>query len=132
MCLIFRPCRPMMVPIWLWEIRSRTAGKSQQARSPVKERGENALTMSPIVGNDTTHAHLGRTFQQALGDNRISPRSALQSSGDRQDSVVNARNHLAHASLDAGFIAQVGDVLARLANDHARLLGGDNGAQGQH
>jgi len=44
---------------------------------------------------------------------------------------VHALHHLAHAGLDAGLVAQVGHVLATLADDDTGFLGRDDGAQGE-
>ena len=87
--------------------------------------------MSPVVGNNAAHAHLRSTLKQALGNNRIGPGGSLQSTGDGQDPFMHTRDDLADTGLDAGLVAQVGNILARLTNDHAGLLGGDQGAKSQ-
>jgi hypothetical protein len=44
---------------------------------------------------------------------------------------VDALDHLAHASTHSSLVAQVCNVLARLSDDHASLLGRDNGTERQ-
>ena len=44
---------------------------------------------------------------------------------------MDARNDLADACPDAGLITEISDILASLADDDARFLGRDNGAEGQ-
>lgn len=44
---------------------------------------------------------------------------------------MDALDDLAHTSLDASLVTQVGNVLATLTNDHAGLLGRHDSSQGQ-
>ena len=88
--------------------------------------------MSSIVGHNATHAHLRGALEQTLGNQSIGSGSAVQRTSDGQDAVVNTRNNLAHTSLDAGFVTQVSNVLARLADDDAGFLGRNDGAKSQH
>ena len=55
----------------------------------------------------------------------------LDVAADAQHTLVNALDDLADTRLDAGLLAQVGYVLAALADDDAGLLGGDEGAEGE-
>lgn len=88
--------------------------------------------MGPVVGDDAAHAHLRSTLQQALGDQRVSLSNANQRSGHSEDAVVDAGNDLADTGLDASLVAQIGDVLAGLANDDTRLFGRDDRTKSQH
>jgi hypothetical protein len=44
---------------------------------------------------------------------------------------MHALDDLAHAGLDACLVAQIGDILACLADNHAGLLGRHDSSQGQ-
>lgn len=44
---------------------------------------------------------------------------------------MNALHDLAYSGLDSGLVAQLGDILAALADDNTGLFGGHDSAQGQ-
>ena len=92
----------------------------------------NRLTVSPVVGDDAAHAHLGSAFEQAPGDDSVGSSGAVERTGDGQDAVVYTRNDFAHTGFHTGLVAEIGDVLAGLADDDASLLGRNNGAKGEH
>ena len=73
----------------------------------------------------------GRIVQQVLGHHGIGPRDAIEGTVDGEYTIVHARNNLADASLDTGFVAEIGNVLARLADDDAGLLRRDYGTKGK-
>jgi hypothetical protein len=81
------------------------------------------------VCDDTAHAHLRRALDQAVGDKAIGVGNGGKRASDGENAVVDARDDLANAGADSGLVAEVGDVLASLANDHAGFLGGDDSAQ---
>ena len=85
--------------------------------------------MSVGVCDDTAHAHLRRALDQAVGDKAIGVGNGGERASDGKNAVVNARDYLANAGADSGHVANVGDVLASLANDYASFLGGDDSAQ---
>ena len=87
--------------------------------------------MSAVGAHETAHAHLRSALEQALGDEAICPRDGLQRAGDGEHTIVHTLDDLADAGTHARLVAQVGHVLACLANDDAGLLGRDNGAQCQ-
>lgn len=78
------------------------------------------------AGDDSTHAHLRCTLDQAICHKPVCLCNAVQRTRDGQHAVVHTRDDLADTSSDTGLVAQIRDVLACLANDHAGLLGGDN------
>ena len=53
----------------------------------------------------------------------------LSISSDSEDSVVDALDDLADASLNVGLLPDVSDVLAALSDDDARILGADEGTE---
>lgn len=87
--------------------------------------------MCSVAREDAAHAHGRCTFQQCAGDNHICLRNSVASTSDGQNAVVNALHDLAHASLDSGLVAQLGDILATLSDDDAGFFGGNNSAQSQ-
>jgi hypothetical protein len=84
-----------------------------------------------VVLNHTTHAHLRCAFEEAFSHQRISLGDARERAGHGQDAVVNALDNFADSGFDTSLLAQVGDVLAGLANDDPGFLGRDNGTEGQ-
>ena len=95
------------------------------------ERKMVSLTVGPVVRDNAAHTHLRGTFQKTLCHDRIGSSERAQLTSDCQDTVMDARNYLAHAGLDAGLIAQVSNVLSGLADDHTGLLGRDDSTQSQ-
>jgi hypothetical protein len=87
------------------------------------------LTVSVGVGDYTSHAHLGRTLDQAVGDKSICVGNGSKRSSDGKDAIVNTRNDFANTSTDTGLVAKISDVLSGLANDHASFLRGYNGTK---
>jgi hypothetical protein len=87
--------------------------------------------MSAVGADDTAHAHGRGAFEQALSNQAICLGDAREATSDGQDAVVDALNNLADAGAHTSLIAQVSDVLARLADDDSGLLGRDNGTQGE-
>lgn len=87
--------------------------------------------MRAVAREDAAHAHGRCTFQQCAGDNHVRLRDGVASTSDGQDAVVNALHDLADSSLDSSLIAQLGDILATLADDDTSFFGGYDGAQSQ-
>lgn len=87
--------------------------------------------MSSVVLDDTTHTDDGCALKEGSGNNGVCARNGIAAAGDGEDSVMDALNNLADASLYAGLITEISDVLAALSNDDTGFLGGNNGAQGQ-
>lgn len=56
---------------------------------------------------------------------------AADVAGNGEDALVDARHHFGDASLDAGVLAEVSDVLALLADDDARIARADESPQRQ-
>jgi hypothetical protein len=81
------------------------------------------------VCDDTAHAHLRRALDKAVGNKAIGVGNGGERASDGENAVVNARDDLANAGADSGFVAKVGDVLTSLADDHTGFLGGDDSAQ---
>lgn len=87
--------------------------------------------MCAVALNDATHTQGGSTFQQGAGNDHVCLGNGVASTGDGQDTVMNALDNLGDACLDSSLIAQLSNVLSTLADNDAGLLGGDNGADGQ-
>lgn len=87
--------------------------------------------MSVGVAHDSAHAHLWSALDQTVGHESVRVGNTVQRARDGQDTVMHAWHDLADTSADSGLVAQVCDVLARLANDDAGFLGGDNGTEGE-
>jgi hypothetical protein len=90
-----------------------------------------ALTVGAIGVDETPHAHLGGTFEQTLGDDSVCLGDATEAASDGKNAIVNAGDDLANARADSRLVAQICDVLASFANDHAGFLGGHNGSEGE-
>lgn len=89
------------------------------------------LTVGAVVLDDAAHADGGSALEERVGDDGVGARHGIASAGDGEDTVVDALDDLADASLDARLVPQVGDVLAALADDDAGFLGGDDCAEGE-
>jgi hypothetical protein len=100
-------------------------------QSAQKRQLEGEHTVSAVGANNAAHAHCGRAVEEAFGDQAVRLGDARQTAGDGEDAVVDALDDLADAGAHACLVAQVSDVLARLADDDAGLFRGDNGAQGE-
>lgn len=87
--------------------------------------------MCASVLHHTTHAYGRRALEQSLSDNGIGPGNGLAAAGNGKDAVMDTLHDLADARLDTSLVSEVGNVLARLANDDSSLLGRDDGAKGQ-
>lgn len=87
--------------------------------------------MRSIAREDAAHAHGRCTFQQCAGDNHVRLRDGVASTSDGQNAVVNALHDLAYTGLDSSLVAQLGDVLATLADDNTGFFGRHNSAQSQ-
>lgn len=87
--------------------------------------------MCAIALNDATHAQGGGAFQQGASNNHVCFGNGVASTGDGQDTVMNALYNLGNTSLDSSLVAQLSNILSALANDDSSLLGGDNGADSQ-
>lgn len=87
--------------------------------------------MSSIALDNATHAHGGSTLEESAGDNGIGAGNGVATSGDGEDAVMDSLDDLGDASLDAGLVAEISDILAALANNDTGLLGRDNGAEGE-
>src|SRR6187399_3367359 len=81
--------------------------------------------------DNATHANRGGAFKQRSSNNSIGPRYGITATSNGQHTVVYTLYDLAHARLDTGFVAKVGDILAALSNNDACFLGGYNGAERQ-
>jgi hypothetical protein len=88
-------------------------------------------TVGAIGADQTAHAHCRCAVEEAFGDEAICLGDSGQTASNREHAVVDALDDLADAGAHARLVAQIGDVLARLANDDAGLLRGDNGAEGE-
>jgi hypothetical protein len=55
----------------------------------------------------------------------------LEFTGNCQDPVVDTWHNLANASLYTSLVAQISNILACLADDHASLFGRNNGTERQ-
>jgi hypothetical protein len=88
-------------------------------------------TMCAVGAHHAAHAHSRCAVEEALGDQAVCLGDTRKAARDREDAVVDALDNLADAGAHARLVAQVSDVLARLADNDAGLLGRDNGAQGE-
>lgn len=86
-------------------------------------------TVGSIAANDTAHAHCRCAIKQTLGDKTVGLGDARETASDGEHAVMNALYHLADTGAYASLVAQVGYILACLANDDTSFLGRDNGAQ---
>lgn len=87
---------------------------------------------TPTVSSSGRDGHVGGgAVQQRLGDHGVRPRNTLEGTSDSQDTVVDTGDNLADASLDASLLAEISNILARLADDDSGLLGGNDGADGE-
>lgn len=82
-----------------------------------------------LSGRNSGHG-AGRVVQQGLGDHGVGTGNSLEGTSDGEDTVMDAGDDLADAGLDTSLVAEVGNVLSRLANDDTSFLGGDYGAEG--
>ena len=89
------------------------------------------LTVSTIVGDDAAHAHSRGAFEKSASNNGVSTRDGIAATSDGEDSIMDALNDLANTSLDASLVAEVGNILATLADDDTCFLGRDDGTQSQ-
>lgn len=87
--------------------------------------------MRSVAREDAAHAHGRCTLQQCASDNHVRLRDGVASTSDGQNAVVNALHDLAYSGLDSSLVAQLGDILATLADDHTGFFGGHNSAQSQ-
>lgn len=87
--------------------------------------------MSSIALDDAAHAHGRGTLEEGTRDNGISAGNGVAATGNGEDTIMDTLDDLADAGLDSSLVAEVGDILAGLANDDASLLGGDNSAERQ-
>lgn len=87
--------------------------------------------MRSVAREDAAHSHGRCTFQQRAGDNHVRLRDGVASASDGQNAVVNALHDLAYSGLDSSLIAQLGDILATLADNYTGFFGGHDGAQSQ-
>jgi hypothetical protein len=118
-----------MVPIWLCEIKSLTArGSVSVVDSTIRAE---VLTVSSVALHNAAHTHGGRSLKKGAGDNGIGPRHRVATASNGQDTIMYTLYYLADASLDAGLVSEVCNVLSALSNDDASFLGRDNGAQRQ-
>lgn len=85
--------------------------------------------MRAVALHDAAHAHGRGALEESAGHYGIGARDGIAITGNGEDAVVDALDHLADASLDASLIAKVSDVFAALSDDDARLLGRDDGAE---
>lgn len=87
--------------------------------------------MSAVALNNASHAHGGSTLEKSPGDDGISSRDGVASTGDGQDTIVNALYNLADTGLDTSLVSEISDILATFANNDTGFLGRDNGAKGE-
>lgn len=88
-------------------------------------------TVSAVSADQSAHAHRRCAVEEALSHQAIRLGDARETASDREHAVVDALDDLADASAHTSLVAQVSDVLARLAYDHAGLFRGDNGTEGE-
>lgn len=87
--------------------------------------------MRSVAREDAAHAHGRCTFQQCASDYHVRLRDGVASTSDGQNAVVNALYDLADSGLDSSLVAQLGDILATLADNYTGFFGGNDGAQSQ-
>lgn len=56
---------------------------------------------------------------------------AVNSSSDGEDTLVDARDDLADASLDTGLVTEIGNIFASLSDDDAGVLGADKSSESE-
>src|ERR1700742_444562 len=94
------------------------AERNCQHRITVRMRaGDDILTVCPVTLNDATHADRRGAFHQSPCHDSIRSRNCVTPSSYGQDTIMHALYDLADSSLHPGLVAQVGDILAALAND---------------
>jgi hypothetical protein len=87
------------------------------------------LTVSVGVSDYTSHAHLRRALDQAIGDKTIRVGNGSKRSSDGKNTIVDTRNNLANTGTDASLVAKIRYVLSGLADDHTSFLRGDYGTK---
>ena len=87
--------------------------------------------MSAVSLNDAAHPHRRNPFEKGTRDDGVGLCDRLATAGDGEDAVVDALDDFADTGLNTGFIAEVCNILASLADDNTGLLRRHDCAQRQ-
>ena len=116
-CLSIHLCQgPRLLGIVIIKERKKERNRSFRHLVKILGSGKTRLFLLLLVLNQHHDLYLG---------------NSLDSTSDGEDTVVDTLDHLGDASLDTGLIAEIGNVLASLADNDTSLLGRDEGTKGQ-